>query len=270
MFRRWNSAFRVDPDAGARPGSGARRHHLLLSKRESPDALQPFGSMRTLAPAVVPVVALIVSSPVEGGAAQPPFGSIEHPSPARTCVLAVIGPRVVSRCRRCGGRCRPVFPCSCSWCPRCVGGCGPRLAVGIDLAAMAGMDRAGDRHRNLPCRADGGARHGLAARDSVGIHLRAFARADRGLDRHRRRSRQPPFGSSWLPSPARIEVRGVIVGSPFSRTGRCSCHRPPGPRCGWSSPSFGQGGGGSPCGSRPLPSPARIEVWVVISVAPSA
>jgi hypothetical protein len=259
-FRRRRSAVRVDPDAGARPGSGARRHPFLRCR--SVNRLTRFsrsGRSGRWRRRWFPWSLSSCPPWVHGGAAQPPFGSMADPSPARTCVLVVIGPRAVSRCRRCADRCPPAFPCSCSWCPRCVGGCGPGLAVRVHLAAAARADRAGDRHRNLPVEL-------LVERGTV-------SRA--GLRRDPSASLRPRgWRCGWSSSPL---VR-VAVGR---RAGRGRCLRRRGSRCGSSSSSLlqdvwvvivasRQAGGGPPCGSMPVPSPARIEVWVVISVSPSA
>jgi hypothetical protein len=54
----------------------------------------------------------------------------------------------------------------------------------------------------------------LALRRAVGVDDAAVAGADRALDRHRRLSCQPPFGSMRLPSPARTELWVVIAAQP--------------------------------------------------------
>ena len=101
-----------------------------------------------------------------------------------------------------------------------------------------------------------------ASRGAVRIDLAAFARAHRGVGDHRRRLLSAAAVRVDAVAFARTE-RGVDGHRrPVSRrAGRCRCRLPRGCGCGWSSSPPLQ----PPCGSSPLPSPARTEVWVVIS-----
>lgn len=123
-------------------------------------------------------------------------------------------------------------------------------AVRIDARAIAGADVCGRVHRDFPP------------------------------------AQGRPCGSRPLPSPARTPVVVSIAVSFFwdlsrSRSFRCRTRRRPGRSCRWGrcwslrppgcawlcssrSPSVVQG---LPCGSKPLPSPARTCVFVFIAIS---
>jgi hypothetical protein len=136
-----------------------------------------------------------------------------------------------------------------------------RVAVGVEAVAFARAERGLDRHLRISgC--DGGARRRCRTRVPVSPRDRAGRRCRRG----------PASCSSWF-APLRVRGRGGSSAARSAAVHRCTARADQGWPCGsrpLPSPArtlvcvrmvVAQ----PPCGSRPLPSPARIEVWVVMA-----
>lgn len=233
------SAVSVDARACAGAGSRVRLHRVLSGSGYPHD--QPLGSMRTPLPARMVVCVVMSSAQPFGSIMAPrPFGSMLLPAPARTVVFVVI-----VRSRGKGGG----SPCS-----------GARGSVGIQLGTFTCVDRGPESHRQPPpcgsmpvpsqARRCVVAFIGIsslcsgAARAAVRVDAVAFAGAEAGRGLH-----------------------------PISRSFRCGRAdpgrflRPPAPSSWCSSLPPLVCRQGRPCGSKPLPSPARTFVVVFIAAS---
>jgi hypothetical protein len=217
-------------------GNATRRSR---PRRTSQRARQPSGSIRTPEPALVPVLTCIVSSlgcgrRGSGAAVRIDSGSFACAYHGRDRHWSL---RIGFTGRGSPGVVTAAAGRSCS----------SPSAVGVDQGTLAGADGTVDRHASLPF-VRGGAAPRLSLRRAVRVDDAAVAGADRGVGGHR----HSPFN------------RG-----PGRRGGRRRGLRRRGSKSGCSSSSLLQCGG-PPCGSRPLPSPARMVVWVIVVALRSA